>query len=127
MNLQDAGIGAAIMGFFGVLKSYFSSAQRQKIAQMKLEANVKAAADIYINKVTVEYDDKIKKILEQVARQTEEIHLLRQSIETLSDYFKIIVGISKEHIKDDSIVSIIDKIDSSATDLFKQNKRQKIS
>lgn len=127
MNLQDAGIGAAIMGFIGILKSYFNSAQRKKIAQMKLEANVKAAADVYISKVTIEYDDKIKKILEQVARQTEEIHLLRQSIETLSDYFKMIVEISKEHIKDDSIVSIIDRIDSSAMDLFKQNKKQKIS
>jgi len=125
MNFQDVGIGAVIMGAIGLVKNYFSSTQRQKIAQMKLESNVKAAADKVIREATIEYDDKIKKILEQVVKQTEEIHLLRQSIETLSDYFKIIVGISKEHVKDDSIVSIIDKIDRSASDLFQSTKKQK--
>lgn len=127
MNFTDAGIGGAVVAFLGLVKSYFNSAQRKRLAEIEMEAKFKAAADKYVKAATIEYDEKIKNILSEVVKQTEEIHQLRQSIETLSDYFKIIVGISKEHIKDDSIVSIIDKIDTSAADLFNQTKKQKIS
>jgi len=135
MNIQDAGIGAGVVGLIGVIKSYFNSTQRQKIAQMKLEANVKAAADKVIKEVTIEYDEKINNILnkvvmltETVARQTETIKHLESTLENIAKDFRMVVAISKEHIADKAIVEIVDKIGNNTNqqiEKIKENKKLK--
>lgn len=132
MNLTDAGIGAGIMGLFGVIKTYFNSESRRRLSEMKIEAKVKSAADNYISKVTIEYDQKIKSIIEKVvnltemvSKQTETIKHLESTLENIANDFRMVVAISKEHIKDKSIVEIVDKIGKNTNQQIEKIKESK--
>jgi hypothetical protein len=132
MNFQDAGIGAGVMGIIGLIKTYFNSESRRRLSEMKIEAKVKAAADNYISKVTIEYDQKIKNVLEKVvmltdtvARQTETIKHLESTLENIANDFRMVVAISKEHIKDKSIIEIVDKIGKNTNQQIEKIKESK--
>lgn len=132
MNLTDAGIGAGIMGLVGVIKTYFNSESRRRLAEMKIEAKVKTAADNYISKVTIEYDQKIKNVLEKVvnltemvSKQTETIKHLEDTLENIANDFRMVVAISKEHIADKAIVEIVDKIGKNTNQQIEKIKESK--
>ena len=126
MDIQGIGVGGAIVAFLGFLQKYFNSAEHKKLAELKMRMSIKEECDRYIASMTLEFNSKNKEILEVVAKQTEEVQLLRHSIESLVESFVLLADISKYHIKDEGALEVINNLEISVNKIFSKVKTKNL-